>query len=99
MSHAAAISLTGLSAAQTQLDVASHNIANLGTAGFKRQQVSQAADAQGGVGSTLRQAAVPGNDLETDVVDQLKAKNLFMANLAVFKTGDRMLGTLLDARG
>jgi flagellar hook protein FlgE len=99
MLSATAISLSGLSAAQTQLDVASHNIANLGTAGFKRQQVSQAAEPQGGVSSTLRQAPAPGNDLEADVVDQLKAKNLFMANLAVFKTGDRMLGALLDARG
>lgn len=99
MINTAAISLSGLSAAQTQLDVASHNIANAGTTGFKRQQVNQAALPTGGVGSTLSQASTAGNDLEPDVVDQLKAKNLFMANLAVFKTGDRMLGALLDAKG
>ena len=33
------------------------------------------------------------------MVDQLVAKNAFLANLAVFKTGDQMLGALLNARG
>jgi flagellar hook protein FlgE len=94
-----ALSLSGLSAAQTQLDVAGHNIANLGTQGFRRQQVVQVTLAAGGVGTTLSQASAPGNDLQADVVEQLKAKNAFMANMAVFKAGDRMLGALLDIQG
>jgi flagellar hook protein FlgE len=97
MINSAAISLSGMNAAQTQLDVAGHNMANTGTAGFTRQQVSSFAQPSGGVTTALSQATAPGNDLEADVVDQLKAKNQFMANLAVFKTGDRMLGALLDA--
>lgn len=39
-----------------------------------------------------------GNALETDVVTQLQAKHSFMANLAVFKTSDKMAGALLDVR-
>jgi hypothetical protein len=33
------------------------------------------------------------------MVGLLQAKNSFLANLAVFKTGDRMTGSLLDALG
>jgi flagellar hook protein FlgE len=40
----------------------------------------------------------PCDALETDVVAQLQAKNAFLANLAVFRTHDRMMGELLDAR-
>ena len=36
-----AIALSGMNAAQTGLQVAAHNIANLNTAGFRRQQVLQ----------------------------------------------------------
>jgi flagellar hook protein FlgE len=39
---------------------------------------------------------VPGSSLETDVVSQLQAKNAFLANLAVFKTSDKMAGALLN---
>jgi flagellar hook protein FlgE len=33
------------------------------------------------------------------MVDQLVAKNHFLANLAVFKTSDQLMGTLLDTKG
>ena len=98
MNPVSAISLSGMNAAQTALDVAGHNIANLNTAGFRRQESVQAAAPQGGVSTTLRQAAEPGASLESDVVGELSAKNAFLANLAVFKTGNRMLGALLDER-
>ena len=97
MNSTSAIALSGMSAAQYGLRASAHNIANLNTAGFRRQQAVQSTDAAGGVGTTLRQAAQPGNMLEADVVDQLQAKNAFLANLAVFRAHDRMAGSLLDA--
>jgi flagellar hook protein FlgE len=35
--------------------------------------------------------------MATDLVGLLTSKNAFLANLAVFRTSDRMLGSLLDA--
>ena len=85
-------------AAQTALDAAAQNIANLGTAGYRRQQAVQTPLADGSAASLTR-AAMPGNAPETDMVGLLQAKNAFLANLAVFRTGDRMTGSLLDTLG
>ncbi len=85
-------------AAQTQLGAAAHNIANQSTQGFKRQTVQVAAVAEGGAKATVARAPEAGNKLEQDVVGLLQAKNGFMANLAVFKTQDRMVGALLDTK-
>lgn len=99
MSTLSAISLSGMNAAQTALGVSAHNVANLSTTGFHRQQLTQSAAAGGGVTTSLGEALQPGSDVAGDLVNQLVAKNQFLANLAVFKTGDRMMGTLLDVRG
>lgn len=99
MLSASAISLSGMHAAQTALDASAHNIANGATAGFRRQQVSQSALPDGGVATTLAPSPETGQALETDMVDQLMAKNAFLANLAVFRTSDKMLGRLMDAQG
>lgn len=96
MTSIASISLSGMNAAQTQLNASAHNIANLGTAEFHRQEVVQSAQAGGGVTTSLTQSSVEGPALETDVVTQLQAKNAFLANLAVFKTSDKMAGALFD---
>lgn len=96
MASLSAISLSGMNAAQTALDASAHNIANLSTTGFRREQATQSAAAQGGVTISLSRAAREGAALETDVVGLLVARNQFLANLAVFKTGDKMLGALLD---
>ena len=94
-----AIALSGLSAAQFGLQSSAHNIANLNTAGFRRQEAVHATDPAGGVETTFRQAAHPGSALEVDVIGQLQSKNAFLANLAVFRAHDRMAGSLLDALG
>lgn len=88
-----------MNAAQTALGASAHNIANLSTAGFRRQQVEQVSTPSGGVTTSLSAAAQEGNALEADLVGQLVAKNQFLANLAVFKTNDQMLGALLQATG
>lgn len=96
MTSLSSITQSGLSAAQTALNSSAHNIANLNTPGFHRQEVIQNAQAGGGVEVTLRTASAEGASLEADVVAQLQAKNAFLANLAVFKASDKMAGALLN---
>jgi flagellar hook-associated protein FlgK len=59
------ISLSGMNAALTSLGAAAHDIANLNTPNFRRQQVQRASE--------------PGDATETDVVGELQAKNSFLA--------------------
>ena len=87
-----------MNAAQTQLNASAHNIANLGTENFKRQEVTQTPQSVGGVATSVGQASAAGPSLEADVVSQLQAKNAFLANLAVFKTSDKMAGALLNIK-
>lgn len=93
------IALSGMAAAQSALGAHAHNIANLGTSDFTRSGTVQTALPQGGVMSRPARLATPGHALEADLVGQLQAKNAFLANLAVFRTGDAMTGALLDAVG
>ena len=96
MANIASIALSGMNAAQTRLNVSAHNIANLNTAGARRQEITQTAQPEGGVRASVGTASAPGSALEDDVVSQLQAKHAFLANLAVFKTHDRTAGALLD---
>lgn len=99
MSSSSAVALSGMGAARVSLQASAHNIANLNTEGFRRQQVAQSAVPAVGVSASQSQAAQPGNAPATDMVRLLQAKNSFLVNLAVFRTGDRMMGALLDVAG
>ena len=92
-----AIALSGMNAAQTGLQVTAHNIANLNTEGFRRQQVLQSSVAPAGVSTTLTRSAQPGESMITDMVGLLQSKNAFLANLALFRHQDDAIGSLLDA--
>ncbi len=96
MSSISATALSGTKAAQALLDSSANNIANADTAGYRRQDVVQQAQAAGGVAATVTKASTAGAAMETDVVSQLQAKHQFLANLAVFRTSNKMTGTLLD---
>lgn len=86
-----------MDAAQTYLQASAHNVANLNTDGFTRQEVSQSSTKEGGTLATVSMSASgPGNNLETDMVQQLQAKNAFLVNLSVFKASNEMIGNLLD---
>lgn len=89
-------SLSGINAAQISMSASATNIANLGVDGFRREQVHFSAAAPAGVTATLGQATSPGEDLPADVVGLLQGRNAMLANLAVFKTGSRTTGSLLD---
>ena len=95
-----------MQAAQTQLDVAASNIANAQTANYQRRVVVQSSSPDGGVSATVTTetsassgASSSDASLTTDVVSELQSKNAFLANLAVFKTSNKMSGALLDAKG
>ena len=96
MSSITAIALSGMNAAQASLQTSAHDIANLGTAGFRRQRIDRSATPGGGVTTSVAQDAEPGDQEVADVVGLLQAKNAFLANLAVFRSADRMTGALLD---
>lgn len=90
--------LSGLRAAQVALDVSASNVANQSTPDYRRQELVQTTQAGGGVEASVRSSSVEGSALETDLVNQLQAKNAFLANLAVFKTSAKMAGALLDEK-
>jgi flagellar hook-associated protein FlgK len=94
-----AIGASGLRHAQALLGTSAHNIANLPTPGFRRQEAVAATAQDGGVSVSLRRSDVVGADLNADVVGLMQAKALFGANLQVFKAADAMMGSLLDVRG
>lgn len=96
MKPVSTIALSGMQAARVQLDVAAHNIANVQTPGFRRQQVAQQAQPEGGVTTTVSLVNTPGPDSTGDVVNQLGAGYAFVANLKTIETDQKMTGTLLD---
>jgi len=98
MNVISSIALSGMNAAQTRLQASAHNIANLDTPGFKRQEVSQSTVTEGGTLAQVSDSAGSSVELETDMVQQLQAKNSYLANLSVFKANNAMLGTLLDIK-
>lgn len=92
-------SLSGMNATQTRLDVSAHNIANLSTQNFTRQEVKQSDSFNGGVNVTLASSSANAdNNLETEMVEQLQSKSTYMANLSVFKTNNELMGTLLNIK-
>lgn len=98
MASVSSTALSGMQAAQTGLNAAAHNVANMNTEKFRRQEVVNKERADGGVTAQARQASQEGAAAETDMVAQLQAKNAFLMNLSVFKTNDKMAGALLDAK-
>ena len=99
MNTTSSIALSGMNAARVALDSSAHNIANLNTPGFRRQLVEQRSADGGGVESSVTRATSAGDAPEADTVGLLASKNAFLANLAVFRTQDRMLGSLIDTHG
>jgi flagellar hook protein FlgE len=98
LSLTGAISLSGMKAAQTQLDASASNVANWQTPGYQRRVIQQTTRVDGGVSSQVVRSNVDGPAEETDMVMQLQAKSSFIANLSVFKTENSMLGSLLNEK-
>jgi flagellar hook protein FlgE len=82
MNSISSIARAGLQAAQMQMHVAAHNIANAQTSGFQRQAAGLQAPA--------------GAELVQDVVQQVAAMYTFQANVLTLQTQQKMLGSLVD---
>jgi flagellar basal-body rod protein FlgC len=99
---------SGMNAAMTQLNVTANNIANLNTPGYQSQGVDLVSLSQGGVGvGGITTDTTPGPvdptgkeqsnvDLASQSIDLMREKTLYDANAAVVRTGNQMLGSLLD---
>jgi len=90
-------SLSGISAAQKQLDAIASNIANANTPGYRVQRVEMVSLPTGGVEASIRtdNSSAP-IDVAKESVNLVKAKSLYAANGMVIKTDNQMLGSLLD---
>jgi len=92
------IPLTGMNVSQSRLDAAANNIANLDTENYKRTEVVQS-DMPNGSGtkvSDVRSSKESGSNIEEDMVNQIQAKNTYLANLSMFKANMGVVGSLLD---
>lgn len=98
MSITATTALSGVQAARLHLDSAAHNVANIDTPDFRRQQTLQQRLEPVGVQASVTQSDTTGSALEADRVEQMAASYSFQANLGVIKTDDRMLGRLIDLK-
>jgi len=97
MSLISSASVSGMNAAQVRLSVSANNVANAQTNGYQRQEVVQSTAPDGGTITNVIKTPQPNNPaLEKDMVEQLSAKNQFLANLQMFKAQERALGKLLD---
>lgn len=97
MAPISSIASSGMQAAQQRLQASAHNVANAQTEGFTRLEVVQQSRSEvGGVDAATRRAESVGMSLESEMVDQLSARNAFVANATVFRTADRMAGALLN---
>jgi flagellar hook protein FlgE len=96
MNAVSSIARSGMTAAIQHLDSAAHNIANAQTPHFKREVVSQHELANGGVATTVQQTQTVGNDLSTDIVQQISSTYSFKANQHTIRTEQDMMGTLID---
>ncbi len=86
------ISLGGMNAAMNQLDRSAWRIAR--QANPSPPDVANPATPP----AAAHLAAGANASLEADVVGQLQAKNALLVSLRVFRTGDEMLGALIDTK-
>ena len=98
MSPISSTALSGMNAASLQLQSSAHNIANLQTPEFRRQQVRQQAEPGGGVRAGLAQAELTGDALAEDIVNQMQAAVVYRANVQTLRTEAAVLGRLLDVQ-
>jgi flagellar hook-associated protein FlgK len=100
------IGLSGMRAAQMQLDTSAHNVANGQTPGFQRQAVTQTAQPRtSGVTAQIVKESPSVSALGADqgrLADDMVAQHMgvynFAANLRSVEAEDRVLGSLLDAK-
>jgi flagellar basal body rod protein FlgG len=96
MTSVTSIAVSGMRAADTAMRASAHNLSNLQTEGFRREQLVNTEQADGGVSATTARSRTERASIEADLEAQLQAKNAFLANLAVFRAGAGATGSPLD---
>jgi flagellar basal-body rod protein FlgG len=87
--------VSGIIAAETQVDVRANNIANINTAGFKGSRADQASTL---AGTKIASISESGEDLASDIVNLKVSGHAHSANAKVAKIADEMLGTIIDLK-
>ena len=90
------IALSGLQAAQAQINVAANNIANVNTPGFSAQSVNQVDVPGGGVDVADIQSTGQPVDLAAQLVKLRQAAVIYDANAMVLDVQNRMVGSVLN---
>ena len=93
------IAVSGLHAAQTSLDVRSHNLANLSTEGFDASRITlRAVEPRSGVEVESVSPGLPGSgvDLATEIVGVISARAMYDANARVLREQAETDRALLD---
>ena len=105
--------ISGLRAMGTRLDVASNNVANANTDGYKKRRVQMEEGINGGVTSRVTKTDTPGDrvqdqggerelsnvDLAEEMVEAIATKAVYGANTRLIRTEDEMTGSVLDIVG
>ncbi len=111
MVDALSIGLSGLRAAETQVNASAINIANMNTKGYVPVQAVQQSTSGGVKASIEKQALspetqaaladIPGGaeDLASDVVQMKMAQNAYKASAKVIETANEMQDVLLQTIG
>lgn len=104
-------SLSGLRAGLEKLESSANNVANLSTAGFKKERILSSEGVTGGVvveigkstksgpfHQSLQGGLIEGSnvDLAEEAVEQILAKYTFSMNLAAIQTADEMQKGVID---
>ena len=97
MNTISSISLSGMQAASTRLNVSAHNVANANTPNFQRQVVHQSQEAAGVVTAVDKSEEV-GVDLAAELIEQKAASYDYKANLRSLRTQEDLMGSLLDVK-
>ncbi len=104
-------SLSGIRAAFTSLSVSANNVANINTDGFKKQVVNLNEGSDGGVVANISESTESGPihqdengnliegsnvDFAEEAVEQIEAKTLLSANVAVISRSNDTQDSLFD---
>ena len=97
-------SQSGMLDASLRMDVASNNIANMSTAGFRPSQVVSVENPNGGVTSIVTQAGfgqgydpgASGTDLVTETASMMLARIAFTAKISAFAAARDSARTLME---
>jgi flagellar hook protein FlgE len=101
--------ISGARAFERKVDVSASNVANAITREFKKSRVMLEYDSAGGVSARIERvdsgvrevgaAELPNVDLAEEITEMLLGQWGFELNLKTIRTGDEMLGALLDLKG